>query len=152
MSEFALKIERIINCTPDKIWKAWTDPELLPIWFCPKPWYVKDVSMDLRTGGQSRMTMCGPNGEEFPNHGLILEAIENQSLVSTDAFTEAWIPSARAFMVLDVKLKDLGDGTTHYCASAHHWNKENMEEHEKMGFHDGFGKMTDQLEELVAGL
>ncbi|KAF0186748.1 MAG: GTP-binding protein [Hyphomonadaceae bacterium] len=152
MNELTLKIERVIKCTPGKIWRAWTEPKLMEQWFCPKPWYVKDIVQDLRTGGKSTMTMCGPNGEIFPNNGLILEAIPNRSLVFTDAFTEAWIPSNRAFMVGDIKLKDLGDGTTLYTACAHHWNKENMEEHEKMGFHDGWNKAADQLEELVAGL
>lgn len=150
MSEFELKIERVIKCTPDKIWRAWTDPALLAQWFCPKPWYVKDVVQDLRTGGKSTMTMCGPNGEVFPNNGLILEAIPNQSLVFTDAFTDAWVPSGRAFMVGDIKLKDNGDSTTLYTAKAIHWNEENMKEHEQMGFHEGWGKATDQLEEIVA--
>lgn len=150
MSERVLKIERIIKAAPDRIWRAITEPKLLEQWFCPKPWFVKDVVYDLRVGGKGSLKICGPNGEEMPNAGVFLAVEPNKRLVSTDAFVDAWIPSNNAFMVSETIIEDLGDGTCRYTASARHWNDEALENHVKMGFYEGWGKAADQLEELLA--
>lgn len=152
MSDKTLKIERIIKSSPERIWRCITEPKLMEKWFCPKPWFVKDVVQELRIGGISSMKICGPDGEEFPNNGIVLEAITNKKLVTTDAFINAWTPSERAFMVATTELEDLGDGTTKYTASATHWNDEAREEHIKMGFYEGWGTAATQLEEFVATL
>nr|WP_283107698.1 SRPBCC domain-containing protein [Shewanella hafniensis] len=39
-----------------------------------------------------------------------------------------------------------------YTARVLHWNSEDRQNHEDMGFHQGWSKATDQLEELVATL
>ena len=80
MSERVLKIERIIKAAPDRIWRAITEPKLLEQWFCPKPWFVKDVVYDLRVGGKGSLKICGPNGEEMPNSGVFLAVEPNNAL------------------------------------------------------------------------
>lgn len=150
MTEKVLKIERIIKASPERIWRAITEPKLLEQWFCPKPWFVKDVVYDLKVGGKGSLKICGPNGEEMPNSGVFLAVEPNRRLVSTDAFVDAWIPSNNAFMVSETIIEDLGDGTCRYTASARHWSDEALENHEKMGFYEGWGKAADQLEELLA--
>ncbi len=84
-----LALERILQAPRMAIWRCWTEPVLMEQWFCPKPWVVRDVTLDLRAGGASAMTMCGPNGEAFPNNGVYLEVVPGQRLVFTDAFTSA---------------------------------------------------------------
>jgi uncharacterized protein YndB with AHSA1/START domain len=59
------------------------------------------------------------------------------------------VPSAKPFMTVILTFEDEG-GKTRYTARVRHWNKEDYDTHEKMGFHEGWGKATDQLEELVA--
>lgn len=39
-----------------------------------------------------------------------------------------------------------------YTARVRHWSVADRLAHEKMGFHEGWGKATDQLAELVATL
>lgn len=149
MTDRKLTIERIIKASPERIWRAITEPKILEQWFCPKPWFVKDVVYDLRAGGKCTMKICGPNGEEFPNGGVFLAVEPNKRLVSTDAFVDAWVPSDNAFMVSETIIEDLGDGTCRYIASANHWTDEAVENHLKMGFHEGWGKAADQLVELL---
>ena len=43
-------------------------------------------------------------------------------------------------------------GQTLYTARAHHWNAEDCEAHEKMGFYEDWGVATDQLARLAATL
>jgi uncharacterized protein YndB with AHSA1/START domain len=42
-----------------------------------------------------------------------------------------------------------GEGTL-YTALVRHWTVEDRRAHESMGFHEGWGKATDQLEALLA--
>jgi uncharacterized protein YndB with AHSA1/START domain len=93
--------------------------------------------------------MRGPDGHEFPNRGVYLEVVPNERLVSTDAYTEAWQPSGRPFMTVILTFENEA-GKTRYTARVRHWTVAAREEHEKMGFHVGWGRCTDQLAALVA--
>jgi len=150
--EHALELVREIDAPRDKIFRAWTEPALLKQWFTPRPWTVSIAEMDVRVGGASYIVMNGPNGEEFPNRGVYLEIVANEKIVFTDAYTSAWVPSAKPFFTGIIALEDIGGGRTRYTATAAHWTAEDKETHEKMGFHEGWGKATDQLAELVARL
>ena len=108
--------------------------------------------MDVRPGGASLIVMRDPDGNEYPNPGIFLEVVENEKIVTTDAFTGAWTPSEKPFMTMILTLEDAGEGRTRYIARALHWNAEDREAHEKMGFHEGWGQCADQLEEIAATL
>ena len=151
-SDRELVLTRVIDVPADKLFKCWTTPELLPKWFCPPPWRVTHAEMDVRAGGNSFIVMTGPNGEEIPNPGVYLEVVPNKRLVFTDAFTSAWVPSEKPFMVGDITFEDLGDGATRYTAIARHWTVEDLKTHEAMGFHEGWGICADQMTALAKTL
>ena len=69
----------------------------------------------------------------------------------TDAFTDAWVPSEKPFFVAEVTFEDEGSGTR-YRAVARHWTAEARDEHEKMGFREGWHAAADQLEALARTL
>lgn len=144
-----LSITRLINAPPEKVYQAWIDPEMIKEWFCPRPWRVSDAVVDARPGGASIMTFKGPNGELFPNSGVFLEVVPGKKLVFTDAYTSAWVPSEKPFMTVVLTFDSEG-GKTRYTARAIHWTAADREQHEKMGFIEGWGKATDQLELLLA--
>lgn len=93
-----LILTRIIDAPREKIFKAWT--ELLKQWFAPLPWTTAKVETDVRVGGASLIVMRGPDGKEFPSYGVYLDVVKNERLVFTDAFTKAWEPSEKPFMVV----------------------------------------------------
>jgi uncharacterized protein YndB with AHSA1/START domain len=95
--------------------------------------------------------MRDPDGHEFPNRRVYLEVVENERLVFTDAYSEAWKPSEKPFMTVIVTFEN-ERGKTRYTARARHWTVVDREPHEKMGFHEGWGRATDQREALVAKL
>ncbi len=43
-----LVLTRLVRATPDKLFRAWTEPALLMQWFTPKPWTVASARVDLR--------------------------------------------------------------------------------------------------------
>ncbi len=150
-SKRELVLTRIIDAPREKVYKAWTDPELLKQWFAPAPFSTPVAELDVRPGGANLIVMRDPQGNEFPNRGVYLEVVENERLVFTDAYTKAWEPSKKPFMTVIVTFEDEG-GRTRYTARARHWTAADREAHEKMGFHDGWGRCADQLAALVATL
>ena len=150
-SDRDLILTRIIDAPPEKVFRAWTEPDLLKQWFAPLPWTTPAAETDVRPGGASLIVMRGPDGKEFPNRGVYLEVVKNQRLVFTDAYTKAWQPSEKPFMTVILTFENAG-GKTRYTALVRHWTVADREAHEKMGFHQGWGMCTDQLAALVAKL
>lgn len=148
-SAFELGFTRVIDAPREKLFRCWTEPELLKPWFCPKPWRVSEAQIDPRSGGASNIVMNGPNGEVVPNPGMYLEVVRNERIVFTNAFTAGWNPqeiSNPGFMFVGiVEFADAGNGRTQYTATVRHWSEEDMKAHEKMGFYEGWGAATDQL-------
>jgi uncharacterized protein YndB with AHSA1/START domain len=77
--------------------------------------------------------------------------VENERLVFTDAYTQAWEPAEKPFMTVILTFED-EDGKTRYTARVRHWTVADREAHEQMGFHQGWGQCADQLAALVAKL
>ena len=150
-SDRELVLTRIIDAPREKVFRAWTDAELLKQWFAPLPWTTPSAELDVRPGGSSLIVMRDPDGNDYPNRGVYLEVVENEKLVFTDAFTEAWQPSPKPFFTGVLTFEDVG-GKTRYTARARHWMVEDRDAHEKMGFHEGWGRCADQLAALVAKL
>lgn len=147
-----LTLSLILEAERRKIWRCWTEAALLEQWFCPKPWRVTDVSLDPRPGGAASMIMRGPEGEEHPVNSVYLDVTPMERIVWTDAFTEAWRPSAKPFLTAETLFESDGQGRTKYIAKAHHWTMEDKDAHEKMGFHEGWKAAAGQLEALAQTL
>jgi uncharacterized protein YndB with AHSA1/START domain len=147
-----LILTRIINAPRAAVFRCWTEPELLKQWFTPRPYTTPVVETDVRPGGANYILMRSPEGQEIPNRGVYLDVVKNERLVFTDAYTKAWEPSGKPFMTVVLTFEDAGAGKTKYTAVVRHWSEADREAHEKMGFHDGWGKATDQLEAVARTL
>jgi len=150
-SDRELVLTRLIDAPREKLYRAWTDPKLLKQWFAPLPYTTPVAELDVRPGGANFIVMRDPQGNDLPNRGVYLEVVENERLVFTDAFIRAWEPSEKPFMTVILTFADEG-GKTRYTARVRHWTAADRETHEKMGFHEGWGRCTDQLAALVAKL
>jgi uncharacterized protein YndB with AHSA1/START domain len=150
-SDRELVLTRIIDAPREKVFRAWTDPDLLKQWFAPLPYTTPVAQLDVRPGGANLIVMRDPQGNDLPNRGVYLEVVENERLVVTDAYVKAWEPSEKPFMTVILTFEDDG-GKTRYTARVRHWTVADREAHEKMGFHEGWGQCADQLAALVAKL
>ena len=144
-----LVLTRLIDAPRAKLFRAWTDPTLLVQWFAPLPWTTPRAELDVRPGGASLVVMAGPDGTEAPNPGVYLDVVENERIVFTDAYVDAWTPSQKPMMTVILTFGDEA-GKTRYTARVRHWTVADREAHEAMGFHQGWGQCADQLEALVA--
>jgi len=147
-----LVVARRLAAPAETLYRCWTDPQLIPEWFCPKPWRAEVVKMDVRPGGVSEMTFHGPNGESFPNNGVYLEVVPGKKLVFTDAYGADWRTTENPMFTGVLTFEDLGNGETLYVARARHWTLESARKHAEMGFKEGWGIVAEQLEAVAQGL
>lgn len=151
-----LEISRFVNAPRKKVWQAWTDPEILKLWWCPKPWTTEVRAFDLRPGGAFHTYMTGPLPDgttgESDNPSVFLEIIPERKLVGTSMLTAGWRPAAPWIGITSIfTMEDEGEGTR-YVARCLHLNAEGAQKHVEMGFYDGWGTCITQLEEVARGL
>lgn len=143
-----LCFERVVAPPPGFLWRGWTDPGLLPAWFCPKPWRVSSCDLDLRPGGAFRTVMEGPEGATFPMTGCYLEIVPERRLVWTVLMGPGYRPMAgdgQGPLMTACITFDPVDGGTRYRAICLHRSEEDRKAHESMGFQEGWGQALDQL-------
>lgn len=151
-----LVLERAIPVPPERVWAAWTQPELLMQWFTPAPWKTVAVDLDLRPGGRCVTTMESPEGDQYPNRGCYLQVEPNRLLVFTSVMTEDFRPVAPSDGAGDlgftarIEIEASADGGTHYRAIAMHANEDAYKQHSDMGFAEGWGAALDQLVTLMS--
>ncbi|HUZ11965.1 MAG TPA: SRPBCC family protein [Caulobacteraceae bacterium] len=149
LAERELVLTRDIDASPEKLYRCWTEPELLRQWFAPAPLTTPTAELDVRAGGANLIVMRTPDGQEMPNHGVYLEVVPNEKVVFTNAYVNAWEPSEHPFMTVILTFEPLTPGKTRYTARVRHWTAEDRRRHEEMGFHQGWGLCADQLAALA---
>ncbi len=151
MSDLDLILTRQLNASPARVWRCWTEPHLLEQWFAPKPVIVSHVVIDLRPGGEFSSRMTLPDQTEMPLMGCYLVVEPERRLVFTDCLGPGFRPSPAPFFTAEVTLEPEGTGTR-YTARAIHGKKETRDQHEQMGFFDGWGTVAGQLDALAQTL
>lgn len=139
-----LSVTRYIAAPPAAVWDAMVNRQ--EEWWCPRPWRVEIVAQDRFPGGRSAMIMHGPDGEEMPHDGIMLAWDEGRRFASTDAIVGDLEPSG-PFMIGIWEIEPEGEGTR-YTARARHWSDEARQQHEEMGFVQGWEACAAQLAEL----
>jgi uncharacterized protein YndB with AHSA1/START domain len=148
-----LVLDRVVDIAPEKVWAAWTRPELLKQWFTPAPWQTLECEIDLRPGGRFHTVMRGPEGPAFSNTGCYLEIVPNRKLVWTGALVAGYRPQANVgalpFLLTAIIALTPEGGGTRYHVNALHGDEAACRKHAQMGFVDGWGKALDQLVALM---
>ena len=147
-----LVLERVVEVPPEKIWQAWTDPELLKMWFCPRPYMLTECEIEPRRGGKFRTVIESPEGEKHPGEACILEAVKNVRLTWTTMLSAGFRPAASSNLELPftaiIDLEVVPEGTK-YMAVAVHPDDTVRQRHAEMEFEQGWGIALDQMLELI---
>lgn len=65
-TERDLVLTRLIDASPEAVYRCWTEPALMTQWFAPKPWKTPRATVDLRVGGGNVVVMADEAGNEYP--------------------------------------------------------------------------------------
>lgn len=79
-------VSREFAAEKELVWLAWTTPELIDLWWAPKPYFTKTKTMDFRNGGTWLYAMCGPNEEVHWCRADYEQIVQHESFAALDAF------------------------------------------------------------------
>lgn len=78
----AVRLTRTISAPPERVYRAWLDPELLRGWLSPASLSVRQVEVDERVGGHHRTWQLGPDGEDVGGFdSTIVELVPDERIV-----------------------------------------------------------------------
>jgi uncharacterized protein YndB with AHSA1/START domain len=104
-----VRFHRVLRAPPERVYKAFTDPDAMAKWLPPNGFTGKVHSMDARVGGTFRMSFTNldsGNGHSFG--GEYLEMIPAQKLRYTDVFDDPNLPGK---MTVTVNFRKVFCGT-----------------------------------------
>ncbi len=79
--QHTITLSKDFRAPAEKIFDAWTDPEVLKSWFGPEGVVTTAASIDLRPGGSYSLTMALPDGKTVIHRG-VYRSIEKPSMLS----------------------------------------------------------------------
>jgi uncharacterized protein YndB with AHSA1/START domain len=137
----ALSLQRHYPVAPEKVWRAWTDPQALKRWWGPGgPEAVSLVQLDVRVGGRFRVLMVDAQGEEFDVSGTYREVVSARKLV----MTFGWKSQPGHESLVTVNIRPLNGGTHLELRHDQYVDFENQPTHEQ-----GWNGAFDTLELLT---
>ncbi|MEK6974814.1 MAG: SRPBCC domain-containing protein [Candidatus Thermoplasmatota archaeon] len=80
-----LRLERVFDATPDRLWSHWTDPKKYAKWLSPQKADLVIHEWDLRVGGKVRFDMPLDNGTVNKEEGVFHVLDKPRHLVSGNA-------------------------------------------------------------------
>jgi uncharacterized protein YndB with AHSA1/START domain len=99
----------VLKTTPEKLYRAFLDPEAMVKWLPPHGFTGKVHQIDARVGGRYKMSFKNfstGNGHSFG--GEYLELVPNERIVHTDVFDDTNLPGQ---MKVTIVLKKVMVGT-----------------------------------------
>jgi uncharacterized protein YndB with AHSA1/START domain len=146
-----IHILREFNANLELVWEAWTTPQILDLWWGPRPFFTRTKVMNFVVGGRRFFAMVSPDGEErwfiqkftaispktnFKTFNTFADKDENPELEGSDwdlTFTEA-------------------GGKTKVSITIKNESRERFERTVESGFRQGMTLAMEQLDELLLTL
>ena len=104
-----VRLHRVLRATPERIYRAFLDPEAMSKWLPPNGFTGKVHQMDARVGGTYRMSFTNfTSGKSHSFGGEYLELVPNERIRHTDKFDDPNLPGE---MQVTITLKKVFCGT-----------------------------------------
>lgn len=139
--ETTLQLKRTFAAPRDRVFRAWTDANILAQWFAPSPEYTAVVpEFEFRVGGRYRFEMRHRGGNVHRVTGVYREIDAPAKLVFT------WEFDHTQESVVTIEFCELGPSSTEMILT--HENLPSTEERDKHSY--GWNGCLNQLETLLA--
>lgn len=136
-----IEVRRRFAATPERVFDAWTRPEVLTEWWSASPSHRPGLAeVDLRVGGRYRLSMIDGDGVETVVGGEYVEVQPPSRL----AFTWSWDGGATSSLV-EIDFEEDGDATLVTLRHSGLVTPESIERHER-----GWNGCFDSLERRFA--
>ena len=109
MSTSTVRLHRVLRAAPEKVYRAFLDPDAMAKWLPPNGFTGRVHHMDATVGGTYRMSFTNfTTGHSHSFGGQFLELMPSERIRHTDTFDDPSLPGA---METTVSLKKVSCGT-----------------------------------------
>ncbi|WP_295902332.1 SRPBCC family protein [uncultured Bdellovibrio sp.] len=116
-----ITLTRVFDAPREQVWRAWTDPERIKLWWGPKAFTAPSIKNDLRIGGTYLYAMKDAEGKLYWSTGTYKDVRYLEKIVATDSFAdekghivspaEYGMPNMKDELELTVTFEDKGNQT-----------------------------------------
>ena len=150
-----LTLERTYNATADWVWKAFTSPDILKLWWSPIGMSCSYASIVLEKGGLFHYCFKGEDGNEFWGRG-IYQTIEAPNRISyLDTFSDKdgnpvapsyyGIPDDKVLeSLIEITFSEEGKLTNMVITMDNHYDDSMTNQ-----MMEGWNEMFDKLDKLI---
>jgi uncharacterized protein YndB with AHSA1/START domain len=146
-TDLEIVMTREFDAPRELIFRAYTEPELIPKWWGPSIYTTSVDTMDVRPGGAWRFVQHGAEGQVFAFHGEYREVVPPERLVSTFEFEG----EPGQVVIDELSLEDLG-GRTRLTMRSTFKSRDDRDGMLEAGMESGAGESLNRLAGLVADL
>ena len=133
-----VRLERRYDAPPERVFDAWTNPEVLRRWWAAGPdWEGVSADVDLRVGGRLRLAMQSPEADQPYAGGGEYTIVERPERL---AYTWSWEEGDGRESLVTVEFRPEGDGTRLVLIHSGLASEESRDGHT-----DGWTKCLDNL-------
>lgn len=109
MSDHSVRLHRVLRAPPERVYRAFLEPDALARWLPPFGFLCRVHEMDARVGGRFRMSFVNfGRGQAHAFGGEYLELVPSRRLRYTDRFDDPNLPGE---MRVTVDLAPVSCGT-----------------------------------------
>lgn len=114
---FSVRVERTYEADIARVWRAFTDPEVMKEWWGPEGFETFKVESDLRPGGEHRIHMRAPNGHTSIVGGTYRDVVPHEVISfelvhHCDAVPEVFDASALGPTLVTITFEEVAPGKT----------------------------------------
>src|SRR5437763_3688191 len=140
-------ITREFDAPRELVFKACTDPNLIPQWWGPRSLSTVVDKMDVRPGGQWRFINRDSEGREYAFHGVYHEVLAPSRVI--DTFEFEGLPETGHVVLETIRFEDLPGGRTRLIAQSVFQAVADRDGALQSGMEAGGNDTYDRLEELL---
>ena len=109
MATNTVRLHRVLHAPPQRVYKAFLDPEAMAKWLPPNGFTAKVHHMDARVGGSYRMSFTNfGSGKSHSFSGTYVELAPGERISYTDRFDDPNLPGE---IRVTITLKKVSCGT-----------------------------------------
>jgi uncharacterized protein YndB with AHSA1/START domain len=109
MMPSTIRLHRVLRATPERVYRAFLDPDAMVKWLPPNGFTGKVHHLDARVGGSHRMSFTNfTTGKSHAFGGEYLELVPHERIRYTDQFDDPKLPGT---MQVTITLTQVSCGT-----------------------------------------
>ena len=140
-------VTREFDAPRELVFKAYTDPKLVPQWWGPRRLSTRVDRMDVRPGGQWRFINRDAEGNEYAFHGVYHEILAPECII--DTFEFEGLPVTGHVTLETMKLEELPGGRTRLTVQSVFQSVADRDGMLQTDMEDGMNETYDRLAELM---